>query len=254
MPGPIPSSPSRSPSLNDVLAAGGSANLDEVVPVKPPPPPTEHQELERISHRKHEAVVGRIHIGAETSSVLKHLHAPLFHGLPKGIGPISTAHFLGELAFGPNNLNPGQQAQLRQTYALTTARLASNVLPPSYLAAKVEPQTPATTTVLTGMIRTLERKLGSAEKAEEAMRGFQAEAERGATAGMKHAGSHGLRSEGARDALLAKDRGFRERYNTDLTFRAGVDAMVWLGTNQPAEFDQRRASLSGQAARGAGAR
>ncbi|RYE92113.1 MAG: hypothetical protein EOO75_07410 [Myxococcales bacterium] len=171
-----------------------------------------------------------------------------------GLGALAnayTAYELSHLVTGDASRSEFTKAQLREHYGQATALLAGNALPKAYVDSRTSGE-PFAAHTLDAARESLRNRTGSEEKAEATMRRFQAQAEQGATAGMEHAAAHELRSPAQRDALLAQDRSFRERFASDLAFREGVNAMVWLGEKQPAEFESRRSLFAGQSAARAG--
>lgn len=259
------------PTLNDSLEKGMERVHGEKIPVQGPTPSEVTMEWER----KGAAGPGLLdkdaikkivtHVGTHVAAHKAHHFSgsPLLGRVPiseaaasfvRGAGAIAgraltmhMAYELSHLVTGDSSRTEFTKAQLREQYGQATALLAGNALPRAYVDSRTKGE-PYAAHTLDAARESLRNRLGSDEKAEVTMRRFQAEAERGATAGMEHAAAYELRSPAQRDALLTKDKSFRERFATDLAFREGVNAMVWLGEKQPAEFESRRALFAGQSA------
>lgn len=262
MTNPVTRAGAKPITYNEALSAGAGRTFAEEVPVREPPPPA----VERAT-RKKEALGGVMkaakHVaehkaahnighnaGAIASAVGKKAAglAPVALTLSKaapGAAMLALMKDAFSVISGPPSMNETGKARVREHFAQATALMAQSALPRAYVQARVVDEAAARGR-LSDALENLQVRLKSPEKAEAAMVQFKKEAEQSAFQGMEFAAAYQLRSPAGLDGLLAKDPSFRDRFDNDLAFQEGVRAMVWVGQNNPKDFEARSALFATQ--------
>ncbi|MCS6899771.1 MAG: hypothetical protein RMJ98_19500 [Myxococcales bacterium] len=254
MTNPVHRSSARPLSYYEALSEGASLTFADSVPIQEPP-------VERVTHSKANTLKA---LGGVAMHVGKHA---LAHKLARStnatfrvigsrvLGPVAVLWLMYDvfkLISGPPSMSDNQKARVREQFSQATVLMARDALPREYVQARVTHEAAAMARLQDAM-DLLRIRLGSAEEADTAMVMFQKQVEQFAFQGMEFAAAYDLRSPKALDALLARDASFRDRFQSDLAFQEGVRAMVWLGQNQPAEFEARLSLFASQKATVTGA-